>query len=309
MGQRMSPLQEMLDKLVDKLLGWAESLVVMLPNVLIAVVVLAAALVVSRVVRPAVYRVLHGLTKNEPISQLTATLARLSLVLVGVFFALSLLQLDKTVTSLLAGVGVAGLALGFAFQDIAANFMSGIIMALSRPFDVGDLIEVAGKLGRVRRIALRASEIETLDGLSILIPNKDIFQSSIINYTNTPARRLDIGVGTAYGDDMPRVREVVTRAVQEVPHRDRGRDVEVFFEAFGDSSINFTVRIWLDKSDQNTYADARSEAMIAIKAALDQAGLTIPFPIRTLDFGGNLVGGESLSDKPVQLRHVEGTKG
>lgn len=230
----------------------------------------------------------------------------MALLLVAVFFALGLLNLDKTVTSLLAGVGVVGLALGFAFQDIAANFMSGFIMALSGPFNVGDLVELSGHRGRVKSIALRATELETLQGLSILIPNKEVFQNSIINYTNTPNRRLDITAGTAYGDDMLRVRDVVIRAVQAVPGRDGKRDVELFFDQFADSSINFQVRIWLEKSDEPSYLHARSEALISIKSALDAAGLTIPFPIRTLDFGANVVGGVSLGQTDLRLRRDPG---
>lgn len=222
-------------------------------------------------------------------------------LLVSTFFALGVMNLDKTVTSLLAGVGVVGLALGFAFQDIAANFMSGFIMAVSRPFKVGDLVEVAGQRGRIKSIALRASAIETLDGLSILVPNKEIFQNPIINFTLTPQRRLELSVGTAYGDDMKRDRQVVLDAVKDVPARDLSRAPELFFESFGDSSINFTVRVWLCQSDEISYLNARSEAMIAIKAALDAAHLTIPFPIRTLDFGADVVGGRPLDRTTISL--------
>lgn len=93
---------------------------------------------------------------------------------------------------------------------------------------------------------------------------------------------------------METVRRVVCDAVKSVPHRDDKRDIELFFEALGDSSINFVVRIWLCKSDEFSYQVARSEAMIAIKKALDAKKLTIPFPIRTLDFGADAVGGKRL---------------
>lgn len=100
---------------------------------------------------------------------------------------------------------------------------------------------------------------------------------------------------------MPKVRETVLQAVQDVPDRQLDREPELFFDGFGDSSINFTVRIWLCKSDQRSLLNARSEAMIAIKAALDNAGLTIPFPIRTLDFGAGVVGGETWSKRPLRI--------
>lgn len=128
-----------------------------------------------------------------------------------------------------------------------------------------------------------------------------MFQNAIINYTHTPVRRLDITVGTAYGDDMRRVRDVVLQSLSEVPGRDMGRPVELFFLEFADSSSNFEIRIWLNRADELTYVTARSEALIAIKTALDEAGLTIPFPIRTLDFGAHVVGGQSLQEAPVRV--------
>ncbi len=98
---------------------------------------------------------------------------------------------------------------------------------------------------------------------------------------------------------MKGVRSVVVDAVREVPHRLDSKDAELFFEEFGSSSINFVVRIWLNKADELSYLEARSEAMILIKVALDRAGYTIPFPIRTLDFGAAAVGGEQLANLPL----------
>lgn len=290
----MGGMRELIDKLIIKLWGWLEAFIVMLPNLVLALLVVAAAVQLSRWLERLVAELLRRLTGNQPISLLMARVARLAGMLLGLFFALTLLKLEKTVTSLLAGVGVVGLALGFAFQDIAANFMSGIMMALNRPFDVGDLVEVAGRVGRIRTLAFRATELETLDGLAISIPNKEIFQGAIVNYTQTPQRRLELTVGTAYCDDLPKVRRVVVEALAELPLRLRGRPVEVFFEEFGDSSINSRVCVWLERSDQHSYRTARSEAMIAIKAAFDREGITIPFPIRTLDFGAAVVGGVRL---------------
>lgn len=286
---------ELLEDVFEKLVGWLEGFVVMLPNLLVALLVVVFAWLASKWASRAIERLLMRITSNRPISGLMGTVGRLAVILIGVFFALGLLNLEKTVTSLLAGVGVIGLALGFAFQDIAANFMSGLMMALNRPFRVDDQVEIAGHFGRIKSVELRATSIETLDGLSLLIPNKDVFQNPIINYTRTPARRLEIAVGTGYADDMEKVEEVVREAVQDLPGRDTSKDVEVLFEEFGGSSINSSVLVWLESSDQMSYRKARSAGLKAIKKAIDDAGLNIPFPIRTLDFGADPVGGVSLT--------------
>ena len=277
----------------------------MLPNLVIALLLVAVGFKVAGWVQSGALRLLERATGNRPISQLLSTVARISVIAVAVFVALGLLNLDRTVTSLLAGVGVVGLALGFAFQDIAANFMSGIIMAIDRPFKNGDFVEVNGHRGRVGDMSLRATTIETLDGLSILVPNKDIFQNAIINVTLNPTRRLEISVGTAYCDDMPKVAKVVRDALGDLSHRLADKEVEVLFEAFGDSSINSKVLIWLDDAEEITFRRVRSEAMIKIKAAFDREKLTIPFPIRTLDFGAGVVGGARLDAMKLHVERAQ----
>jgi small conductance mechanosensitive channel len=290
----VTDIASLVEKLVEKLATWLQDFVVMLPNLVLAAAIVAVSIVASRWALTLVERMLKRLTGNEPVSKLLAALSRIALLAVASLGALDLLHLDKTVTSVLAGVGVLGLALGFAFQDIAANFMSGFIMTLYRPFEVSDMVEIADKKCKIVRVALRATEVETLDGLTILVPNKAIFQNPIINYTRTRCRRMDLSMGASYGDDMEKVRSTVLAAVRDVPKRDPGREPEVFFDSFGESSINFQLRIWLLESTQPVYMAARSEAMIAIKKAFDREGITIPFPIRTLDFGAGGVGGERL---------------
>jgi len=273
----------------------------MLPNLVIASLIALVGLLAARWIPRVVLRGLLRATRNEPVSRLIASLCRVAVIAVGALWALTVLHLDKGVTAMLAGVGVVGLAIGFAFQDIAANFMSGFMMAVSQPFKVGDIVELAGRQSRVIRIDLRATEVETLDGLSIVIPNKEVFQNAIVNYTRTKHRRMELEIGSAYCDDLATVRRVVTEAVQQIPHRDHARAIELFFESFGDSAITSRVRVWLEDSSQLAYVEARSEAMIAIKRAFDAHHITIPFPIRTLDFGAKVVGGARLDEMKLAV--------
>ena len=221
------------------------------------------------------------------------------MLVVGLFVALGVLGLDKTVTSLLAGVGIVGLALGFAFQDIAANFMSGLILSFRHPFRVGHLVQTQGFMGVVADISLRTTVLRQLTGEHVRIPNKDVLGNPLINFSAAGERRVDLEVGVSYGEDLERVREVALRAVESVAPRRQERPVELFYEGFGDSSIDFVVRFWIDFARQPDYLAARSAAVIAIKQAFDREGITIPFPIRTLDFAA--VGGTTLPDalRPV----------
>jgi len=290
-----------LSVLTTKLQDWLDSAVAMLPNFVLAVLVVVLAGLASRRISKLACKGLDKVIDKEALVGLLAAVIRVAIIVLGLFAALSLLHLEKTVTSLLAGLGVAGIALGFAFQDIAANFMSGAFLAVRGPFDAGDTVEVDGELGVVTAVELRRTTLRTFDGLTVIIPNKQIFQNRLINYTRTEERRVDIDVGVAYGDDLERTREVILAAFEDFELRDPAREVELIFTGFGSSSIDFQVRIWLERADQKLYLDARSEAIIRIKSAIDEAGLTIPFPIRTLDFGADQIGGERLDSMRLKL--------
>lgn len=285
-----------LDSLSAKLSGWGQTAIEMLPNFILAVLVVTCFGLMARYVGRVVARGLHRLMDNEALSSLLSNIVKVALVVAGLSIALSLLHLDKAVTSLLAGVGVVGLALGFAFQDIAANFISGAFLAFRGPFEAGDIIEVEGRLGTVEEIHLRRTVLRTFDGLNVIVPNKDMFQSVLINYSRTEERRVDLELGVAYSDDLELAREVICSALEDLRLRDPNRSVEVLFTSFGDSSINLQVRVWLAEPTQLSYLEARSAMIIAIKSAFDAASITIPFPIRTLDFGAVDVGGASLAE-------------
>ena len=266
---------------LEKVQGWIEGAVALLPNLVVAILLVVLFALLSRLVASLVQRGGRRARVQPELLSLMSTVARLATLAVGLFSALSVLQLERAVTSLLAGVGVVGLALGFAFQDIAANFMAGIIMALRRPFHVDDLVETHGVMGHVKRVTLRATVLRNFTGQDVIIPNKDVLQNTIVNYAQSGERRVDVDVGVSYDDDLERAREVAIEAVEGVPERDGSRDVTLVYTGFGASSIDFTVRFWLE--DAADFLEGRSHAIMAIRKAFDEAGITIPFPIRTID--------------------------
>ncbi|MBK8581827.1 MAG: mechanosensitive ion channel [Flavobacteriales bacterium] len=288
----MPKIEEATHLIEDKLLSWAEEFIRLLPNLVLAAVIVVAGWLLARLVRKGVGKLVGRATDSRTLRRLIANSMYLLVLLVGLFGALSVLHLDKTVTSMLAGAGIIGLALGFAFQDIAANFLSGVVMAVQRPLRTGELVETSGHLGVVEHIDLRTTELRNMQGLQVIVPNKDIFQSALINYTRNGSRRVDLSVGTSYGDDLEKVERITIEAVQGIGDLVPDKEVELFFNEFGDSSINHEVRFWIEAKGNKHYNDMRSRAIKAIKAAYDREGIMIPFPIRTLDFG--IKGGEKL---------------
>ncbi len=285
--------------LTGKLKEWLEKLIAMLPNFVIAILVLVAFFLLARLARKLVSQLLSKISDKQELNKLFSNLSYLIVLGLGVFLALGILNLSTIVTSLLAGAGIIGLALAFAFQDISANFVSGIFIAFQKPFQVGDIIEAEGHTGKVSEISLRITTITTFQGLEVMIPNKELFQGTVVNFTNTKERRVDLAVGVSYGDDLRKVKDLTLKTVKELSCIDKSKDVTLFYNEFGSSSINFAVRFYAKSAQQVDYLTAQSEAIMSVKEAFDSNDITIPFPIRTLDFG--IKGGEKLSEMKVPV--------
>jgi len=281
--------------LTGKVLGWVRGFVLLLPNLLVAVFVLVAFWLAAKLARNVVNRLLRRVSHSKQVIRLLSQTAYMALIAAGLFVSLGILGLQQTVASLLAGAGIIGLALGLAFQDIATNFMAGIYLSIQHPFRAGHLIQTKDFFGIVQQIHLRWTELRTQQGQIVLIPNKLVFENALTNYSTTGRRRIDLDVGISYDDDLEKVRRVAIGAVEQVSTRRADTEVELFFEEFAESSINFVVRFWIDfTSKHSDYLAARSEAIERLKRAFAENGITIPFPIRTLDFGAR--GGEKLSE-------------
>ncbi len=288
------------DLIVEKLSSWVEELVQLLPNMVLAALVCVLGVFASKWLRRAAKKLIDRVSKQQTINNLFVSFIYITAIGITIFAALSILKLDKAVTSILAGAGIIGLALAFAFQDIATNFISGIFISFRRPIHIGDIVKLGDYMGTVEDINLRDTVLLTFEGQRVIIPNKDVFQNAIENYSLLGKRRMDLIVGVSYGDDLEKVKRVVLEAVQKVSVRTKD-EITFFYTEFGDSSINFELRIWINNPDQPIYLQGQSEAIMYIKEAFDQNDITIPFPIRTLDFG--IKGGEKLADISYFNKH------
>jgi len=176
--------------------GWVETLIASLPELVAAIVVFVLFLFLARFARSVVDRVMRRATDHGPLRGLTSNATYVAVVAGGGFIALGVLQLDTVLASALAGVGIIGLALGFAFQDIAQNFVSGILITLRRPFTDGDLVETNGYFGTIEGVDLRATRVRTLTGQLVRIPNGAVYGDPIVNFTQASSRRVDLACGT-----------------------------------------------------------------------------------------------------------------
>ncbi len=299
----MDNINASLEVFWEKIQEWLNALIAGLPNLILAAFVLVIAVFLSRYVRKYITKLIGRFSNNLTINSLISNIATAAFLLIMLFIVLGILGLDTALTSLLAGAGVVGLAVGLAVQDPLMNVFSGILMSTKSLYNVGDLVETNGYFGIIEAVNLRSTILRKLTGEMVLLPNTSVIQSPLINYSASGLRRIDLSCGISYGDDLEKVKAVTLNAITSHVDYDNNRPVEFFYESFGDSSINFIVRYWLSETSQKSWLEARSQGIMALKAAFDQNDIMIPFPIRTLDFG--IKGGEKLDSmlKPAGLQN------
>ncbi len=281
---------------IEKLNAWVEGFIAFLPNFILAILVMALSIFLSRYVKKYFSRAVDRLSSNKTITSLLSNIATAGFLLLMLFIVLGILELDTALTSMLAGAGVVGLAIGLAVQEPLMNVFSGILLSTKSLFNVGDLVKTNGFFGIIHHISLRSTILRDMDGQDVLIPNKMVLQNPLVNYTSTGERRVVLSCGISYGDDLEKVKQVAMEAIRNHEEIEMAPDkpFEFYYTEFGSSSINFILRFWMKKWKQSDYLREQSAAIMALKKAFDENDITIPFPIRTLDFG--IKGGEKLNE-------------
>ena len=282
----------------EKLHLWLTELIKMLPNLILAVLILVIGFFIAKRLKVLAKKTFKRISPANTLVGLAVNFVYLLFIGIVIFVALKVLHLDTTITTMLASAGVIGLALAFAFQDIAANFISGIFISFRKPFNVGDMIKVKDYTGKVEEIRLRDTTIITFQGQVVTIPNKDVFQNPIENFTKYGKRRVDIKSGVSQGDDLNKAKKIALEAVADIDGILKD-ETSFYFDGLGESTIDFTLRLWVNTGLQIDYLQVQSDAIIKIKEAFEQNDISLPFPIRTLDFG--MKGGKTLADMAIQI--------
>ncbi|WP_434309448.1 mechanosensitive ion channel family protein [Hominifimenecus sp. rT4P-3] len=179
--------------------------------------------------------------------------------------------------SFVALIGSAGLSIGLAFQGSLSNFAGGVLILITKPFKIGDYIEEDAKknCGTVKSISICYTTLVTPDEKTVVIPNGTLANTSLTNYSTQGKRRVEVSVGISYGADLKKAKAVMAEALGQVSARIPDSPVQVFVDQLGDSSVQLTGWIWSASGD---YLPAKWEATEAIKLALDEAGIHIPYP-------------------------------
>ena len=281
-------LNESLNNLWEKLAEWLDSLILSLPNFILAVLVFLLFVLIAKYAARILNKILRYKVRQDSIREITVKVLKVVIILVGFFIALGLLNLDKVLTSVLAGAGVVGLAIGLALQGTLNNTFSGVILSFIRELQIGDWIETEGYAGFVKDITLRSVVIKEADNNYVVIPNSNLIEGAFKNYSRTPRSRVMLNCGVAYNSNLEFVQELTIKTMADLFPQNGTEEVEFMFEEFGDSSINFVVRFWVNVSKKKDVLVAKNRAIIGLKKAFDEHDINIPFPIRTIDFTNKL---------------------
>jgi small-conductance mechanosensitive channel len=246
-----------------------------LPLLVLAIAIAFGAVLASWGTSRGADYVLRRRLSNQLLRSVTVRTMVILVAIIGGYLVLRILGLTQIAVTLLGGTGLFGLIVGIAFRDIAENFLASILVSSQRPFEIGDLVEVAGLQGYVQRVTTRGTELVTLDGVHIQVPNATIYKSVIRNLTSNPHTRLDFGIVIGYPHSASRAQELILKVLQE--HEAVLNDPEplVLVDEFRDAGVSIKVFFWIS-SHHNSRLKTRSAIMRLTKKELQAAGLLAP---------------------------------
>lgn len=253
-------------------------LILFLPKLIAGILVLIVFYLFYRLIRFIINRSLKR--ADISISVIHLIIKTVKYTCLGLAFILVADQIGIKIITLVSTLGIAGIALGLAAQQTLANFISGIIILINKPFREKDYVELEGAFGMVDKISLRSTTLLTLDNLLVDIPNQKIVESKIINHTHNRHIRLRIGVGIAYKEYIPTAQKVLLELVKDDDRFLKNPAPEVVVTEIADSSINLDFMVWIKDSRQEV--PISYELREKIKLALDEAKIQIPFPHRQI---------------------------
>ena len=257
--------------------------IALLPNLALATLLFVAVWFLAKAVGGAVRGIVARAHRPASLGLVLGRLAGWVVLAVGGMVCLTIVVPSLNASSVLGALGVGGVAIGFAFKDIFQNLLAGLLLLVTRPFQIGDQIVSGSHEGTVEDIQVRATLVRIADGRLVVVPNSDLYTNRVVVNTVQTQRRGVVQVGIGYGDDIARAKQVILAAVGRLPQVLRKPEPSVVAVGLGESSVDLSVRFWVAASAQGGDLGAATDAvLVATKQALSSAGIDIPFPIRTM---------------------------
>ncbi|MGP1352640.1 MAG: mechanosensitive ion channel family protein [Parasphingopyxis sp.] len=269
--------------LTDQIGDMGEQLVRMLPQFAIALVVIVITWLLAKGGRKIAQKLIGSTEVRPSLLTLIETVITVLIWILGLFIAATIILPGLTAGSILAGLGIGAVAIGFAFQDIFENFLAGVLIMVREKMRIGDVIECEGISGKVEQITMRETYVRKLSNEVTIVPNSILFKNPVEIFTDDPGRRHEVVCGVAYDVDLDAAAKVIEDAVKGCDKIDQSKGVDVFACEFNSSSVDFRIRWWSGSKPRDRH-ESTDQVVRAVKAALDTAGIEIPFPYVTHTF-------------------------
>ena len=276
-------MNQIIDTVVNSLRDLLSSAVKIFPAIITALIIVMLTRYAAQFTRNIAERIGKKTLQSKSLQLLLSKTANITTWILGIVIACVVAFPGLRLGDIIATLGLGSVAVGFAFQDIFKNFLSGILILIQRPFRIDDQIIVGDYEGTVEKIDIRTTKLRTYDGERILMPNSEVFTSAVRVRTAFNQRRTDLAVGVDYNTSLPEAKHILQTTIEKVDGVLDNKLAEIDLVGFGDSSIDFIVRYWTHPR-QPQVRQVQTRAIMAIKEALDAANIGIPYPIRTLYF-------------------------
>ena len=265
----MEKFQEILAKVYELIVTYGMKFIM-------AIVVLIVGLIVIKWIVKALVRIMKKGNVNESLIPFLRSLTRILLKVMLVISVMGMVGIQMT--SFIAVLGAAGLAVGLALQGTLQNFAGGVMILLFKPYEVGNFIEAQGFMGTVKEIQIFTTVLATPDNRKVIIPNSPLATGSITNFSAMPTRRIDFSFGIGYSDDIDKAKDILMKMAQKDERVLKEENPPaVMVDALGDSAVNLKLRIWVKSED---YWSLWCDTQEGVKKQFDAAGISIPFPQR-----------------------------
>lgn len=262
-----------MDKINEYYQTGIDMLVLYIPKIVIALLIFVIGMWIVKLLVKGFNKASSKSNMDKSLQKFLGSLFSMALKILVIISVISMLGVETT--SFVAVLGAAGLAVGFALQGSLSNFAGGVLILIFKPFKVGDFIDGAGHAGSVHSIEVLATTLKTPDNKTIIIPNGQLSGSSIINYSTEEKRRVDFVFGISYSDDMAKAKDIIRSIVSDDSRIHKDPEPFIVIGNLGDSSVDITVRVWVNTPDYwAVYFDTTEK----VKASFDKENISIPFP-------------------------------
>ncbi|MFP3908783.1 MAG: mechanosensitive ion channel family protein [Halobacteriota archaeon] len=265
-----------------------------LSDLLIVIVTMVVAVFIAKIISMNLRKALSDKLKKDEL-EVFVKVTNIIIILIAFVSILPILGLN--LSGLLVAGGVAGIVLGFASQSVVANLISGLFLMSERPVKIGDAVKIADTFATVVDIHVMSTILQTFDGVYVRMPNETVFTSEIMNISTNAARRFEYKVGIRYSDDAPKAIRIINRIIEDHPLTLKRPTPQVFVDELGDNSVNLIVRIWAPNHNFIWYT-LKMEMLWVIKRTLEERGMQVPFPQRTVWFADELGLKKSYEQEP-----------